>query len=117
MIVTTPTNERTNCSWIKEISVDNTLIKESWMENMVIPMRIRNMPVRLFSTIGHPCSRGLRDLSKIQACVISVSTVSDAIKILLLVRNVEQAFNRAISNPKGRFGGEVGLITERIQPE
>jgi len=117
MIVKTPTNERTNCSWIKEISVDNTLIKESWMENMVIPMRIRNMPVRLFSTIGHPCSRGLRDLSKIQACVISVSTVSDAIKILLLVRNVEQAFNRAISNPKGRFGGEVGLITERIQSE
>ena len=117
MIVKTPINERTNCSWIKEISVDNTLIKESWMENMVIPMRIRNMPVRLFSTIGCPCGRGLRDLSKCQACVISVSTISDAIKTLLLVRNVEQAFNRAISNPKGRFGGEVGLITERIEPE
>ena len=112
MIVKIPTNERTNCSWIKEISVDNTLIKESWIENMVIPMRIRNMPVRLFSTIGHPCSRGLRDLSKSQAYVISVSTVSDAIKILLLVRNVEQAFNRAISNPKGRFGGEIGLVGE-----
>ena len=112
MIVKTPTNERTNCSWIKEISVDNTLIKESWIENMVIPMRIRNMPVRLFSTIGHPCSRGLRDLSKIQACVISVSTVCDAIKTLLLVRNVEQAFNRVISNPKGRFGGEIGLVSE-----
>ena len=117
MIVKMPTNERTNWSWIKEISVDNTLIKESWMENMIIPTRIRKIPVRFFSTIGCTCGRDLRDLLKCQACVISVSTVSDAIKTLLFVRNVEQAFNRAISNPERRFGGKVELIAERIQPE
>ena len=36
---------------------------------------------------------------------------------LVIGEPVEQAFNLAISNPKGRFGGEVGLIAERIQSE
>ena len=83
MIVKTPTNERTNCSWNKEISVDNTLIKESWMENIVIPMMMRKIPVRLFFNIRRASGSGLKDVSECWARVISASMVSNAIVTLI----------------------------------
>ena len=83
MIVKTPTNERTNCSWIKEISVDSALINESWMENMVIPMMMRKMPVRLFFNLRRASGSGLKDVSECWARVISASIVPDAIVTLI----------------------------------
>ncbi len=59
-------------------------MNESWMENMVIPIMMKKTPVRFFSNIGCFYFRGLRDLSKSWARVISVSMVPDAMVNLIV---------------------------------